>query len=124
DSAEIIKNLIDIAKQIREADQRGDNLGLSEYELAFYDALMVNKEAGEVLGDDELKNIAMELVTTIKTNITIDWTLRENVQAKMRVAVKRILKKHKYPSEETQKAVEIVLEQAKVVCEEWAEAHS
>jgi type I restriction enzyme R subunit len=124
DSAEIIKNLIDIAKQIREADQRGDNLGLSEYELAFYDALMVNKEAGEVLGDDELKNIAMELVRTIKSNLTIDWTLRENVQAKMRVAVKRILKKHKYPSEETQKAVEIVLEQAKVVCEEWAEAHS
>ncbi|MDZ4170987.1 MAG: type I restriction endonuclease subunit R [Methanobacteriaceae archaeon] len=124
DSAEIIQNLIDIAKQIREADERGDNLGLSEYELAFYDALMVNKEAGEVLGDDELKNIAMELVTTIKSNLTIDWTLRENVQAKMRVAVKRILKKHKYPSEETQKAVEIVLEQAKVVCEEWAEAHS
>jgi type I restriction enzyme R subunit len=124
DSAEIIKNLIDIAKQIREADERGDNLGLNDYELAFYDALMVNKEAGEILGDDELKNIAMELVTTIKTNITIDWTLRENVQAKMRVAVKRILKKHKYPSEETQKAVEIVLEQAKVVCEEWAEAHS
>ena len=124
DSAEIIKNLIDIARQIREADERGDNLGLSEYELAFYDALMVNKEAGEILGDDELKNIAMELVRTIKSNITIDWTLRENVQAKMRVAVKRILKKHKYPSEETQKAVEIVLEQAKVVCEEWAEAHS
>lgn len=122
DSKEVIKTLIDIAKKLREADQRGEDLGLTEYEIAFYDALLVNKDAEEVLGNEELKKIAMELVRTIKHNITIDWTLRENVQAKMRVAVKRILKKHQYPADNRDKAVEIVLEQAKVVCEEWAKS--
>lgn len=122
DSKEVVANLIEIAKKIREAEKRGEDLGLTEYEIAFYDALLVNKDTEEVLGNEELKKIAMELVRTIKNNLTIDWTLRENVQAKMRVAVKRILKKHQYPADNRDRAVEIVLEQAKVVCEEWTKS--
>ena len=97
------------------------NLGLTEYELAFYDALGVNDSAVQVLGDDTLRDIAMELVRTIKNNITIDWTLRESVQAKMRVAVKKILRQYGYPPDKEKLAVKTVLEQATRICENWAE---
>jgi len=116
----VIEELIELAKKMREAQNRGENLGLTEYELAFYDALGVNDSAVKVLGDDVLREIAMELVQAIKSNITIDWTLRESVQAKMRVAVKRILKKYGYPPDKQKLAVKTVLEQATRVCEEWA----
>lgn len=117
---EIIEELLNLATKINEAKSRGDELGLTEYELAFYDALGVNDSAVQVLGDVVLRKIAMELVTAIKNNITIDWTLRESVQAKMRVAVKRILKQYGYPPDKQESAVKTVLEQANRVCEEWA----
>ena len=116
----VIEELIELAKQMRKAQDRGENLGLTEYELAFYDALGVNDSAVQVLGDDILREIAMELVKAIKSNITIDWTLRESVQAKMRVSIKRILKQYGYPPDKQKLAVKSVLEQATRVCEEWA----
>ncbi|GAB4314110.1 MAG: type I restriction endonuclease subunit R [Methanobacteriaceae archaeon] len=118
----VIEELIELAKKMREAQNRGEDLGLTEYELAFYDALGVNDSAVQVLGDEVLREIAMELVKAIKNNITIDWTLRESVQAKMRVSVKRILKKYGYPPDKQKLAVKTVLEQATRVCEEWASA--
>lgn len=120
DSFTVIDELIYLAKQIREAQNRGEDLGLTEYELAFYDALEVNDSAVKILGDEILKEIAMELVKAIKSNITIDWTLRESVQAKMRVDVKKILRQFGYPPDKEKLAVKTVLEQATRVCEEWA----
>lgn len=122
DALEIIDELIRLAQEIQEADKRGDDLNLTEYELAFYDALGVNDSAVMVLGDETLRAISIELVNTVRNNITIDWTLRENVQAKLRVAVKRILRKYGYPPDKQKLAVKTVLEQANRVCEEWAEA--
>ncbi|MBV1767343.1 MAG: DUF3387 domain-containing protein, partial [Methanobacterium sp.] len=109
---EIIEELIQLARDMRASDMRGKGLGLSEAELAFYDALGVSDSAVQVLGDETLRKIAMELVETIRRNLTVDWTLRENVQAKMRVAIKRILRKYDYPPDKQKKAVETVLEQA------------
>lgn len=122
DAVVVIEELIEMAKKMREAHNRGDKLGLTEYELAFYDALGVNDSAVQVLGDDVLRKIAMELVTAIKNNITIDWTLRESVQAQMRVSVKKILRQYGYPPDKEALAVKTVLEQANRVCEEWATA--
>jgi len=119
DAISVIEELIEMAKKMREAQNRGDDLGLTEYELAFYDALGVNDSAVNVLGDDVLKDIAMDLVKAIKSNITIDWTLRESVQAQMRVAVKKILRQYGYPPDKEKLAVKTVLEQANRVCEEW-----
>ncbi|MCK4459485.1 MAG: DUF3387 domain-containing protein, partial [Methanosarcinales archaeon] len=90
ETAQIIEELIELAKEMREARRRGDELNLSEEELAFYDALEVNDSAVAVLGDETLRTIARELVDTVRNNLTIDWTLRESVQAKLRVIVKRI----------------------------------
>ncbi|MEN6553877.1 MAG: type I restriction endonuclease subunit R [Methanobacterium sp.] len=120
DAISVIEELIEMAKKMREAQNRGDDLGLTEYELAFYDALGVNDSAVKVLGDDVLRDIAMDLVKAIKSNITIDWTLRESVQAQMRVAVKKILRQYGYPPDKEKLAVKTVLEQANRVCEEWA----
>ncbi|MCK9150495.1 type I restriction endonuclease subunit R [Methanobacterium alcaliphilum] len=120
----VIEELIELAKTMREAQKRGENLGLTEYELAFYDALGVNDSAVKVLGDAILREIAMELVKAIKSNITIDWTLRESVQAQMRVSIKKILRKYGYPPNKEKLAVQTVLEQANRVCEEWAEINS
>jgi len=121
DAVEIIEELIGLAKEMSESDKRGEELNLTEYEIAFYDALGVNDSAVQVLGDDTLREIAIELVKTIKDNITIDWTLRENVQAKLRVAVKRILRSYGYPPDKQEKATETVLEQATLICKERAE---
>lgn len=114
-SAEIIDELIKLAKEIKEADRKGEDLGLDFREYAFYSALEVNDSAVSVLGDDILRHIARELVDTIQKNTSIDWTVRENVQAKMRIAVKRILRKHGYPPDMQEKATETVLEQAKMM---------
>lgn len=121
DSAQIIAELIELAKKMREATKRGEELGLVEDELAFYDALEVNNSAVKVLGDDTLRKIARELVQTVKNNITIDWTLKESIQAKLKVMVKRILRKYGYPPDKQQKATETVLEQAALICKDWAE---
>lgn len=107
---------------MREARDRGKELNLTEYEIAFYDALGVNDSAVKVLGDETLREIAIELAKTIRNNITIDWTLRENVQAKLRVAVKRILRAYGYPPDKQKKAVDTVLEQANLICKNLAEA--
>jgi len=118
ETVEIIEELIKLAKELREADKRGQDLGLSEPELAFYEALEVNDSAVMILGDDVLRKIAHELVDQIKKNITIDWTVKENVKAKMRVMVKRILTKYKYPPDKQPKAVATILEQAEILCAE------
>jgi len=107
---------------MREAHARGEALGLSEDELAFYDALETNDSAVKVLGDETLRTIARELVDTVRSNVTIDWTLRENVRAQLRVLVKRILRKYGYPPDKQEKATQTVLEQAAVLSQEWAVA--
>ena len=114
--------LIALAKGMRAADARGVELNLTEDELAFYDALGVNDSAVAVLGDETLRDIARELVATVKANVTIDWTVRENVQAHLRVLVKRCLRKHGYPPDKQAKATITVLEQAEVLSEHWAAA--
>jgi type I restriction enzyme, R subunit len=105
---------------MRAANARGEQLGLSEEELAFYDALENNDSAVNVLGDETLSRIARELVETVRNNVTIDWTLRENVRAQLRVLVKRILRKHGYPPNKQEKATQTVLEQAALLSGEWA----
>jgi type I restriction enzyme R subunit len=122
EAAQVIEELIQLAKDMREANARGDALGLSEDELAFYDALETNDSAVKVLGDDTLRAIARELVETVRKNVTIDWTLRENVRAQLRVLVKRILRKHGYPPDKQEKATQTVLEQAALLSGEWAAA--
>ena len=119
-SAQVIEELIKLAKEVREAERRGDELGLNEDALAFYDALKTNGSAVAVLGDETLKRIAQELVETVKRNANIDWTLRESARAKMRVMVERLLRKHGYPPDKQEHATQLVLTQAEVVCEEWA----
>ena len=120
EAAQVIEELIQLARELREANARGEELGLSEDELAFYDALEINDSAVQVLGDDTLRDIARELVETVRGNVTIDWTLRENVRANLRRLVKRILRKHGYPPDKQEKATRTVLEQAEVLSAGWA----
>ena len=120
EAAQVIDELIEIAREMRQAQDRGEKLGLSEEELAFYDALETNDSAVKVLGDEALKTIAIELVDSVRKNMTIDWTLKESVRAKLRLAVKCILRKHGYPPDKQEKAAETVLEQAEVLCKDWA----
>jgi len=105
---------------MREAKARGEQLGLTDDEVAFYDALETNDSAVKVLGDDTLRTIARELVKTVRANVTIDWTMRENVRAQLRVLVKRILRRYGYPPDKQEKATQTVLEQAALLCSEWA----
>ena len=120
EAAQVIEELIQLAREMRRANARGERLGLSEDELAFYDALETNDSAVKVLGDETLRGIARELVETVRNNVTIDWTLRENVRAHLRVLVKRILRKHGYPPDKQEKATRTVLEQAEALSAEWA----
>jgi type I restriction enzyme R subunit len=120
ETEQIIRELIDLARAMREANARGEALDLTEDELAFYDALEANDSAVKVLGEPTLCGIARELVGAVKKNTTIDWTLRENVRARLRVIVKRILRKHGYPPDKQEKATQTVLEQAAVLSELWA----
>ncbi len=121
-TAEVIEELIRLAKEMREAESRGEKLGLTEDEVAFYDALETNDSAVKVLGEPTLKMIARELVDAVRKNVTIDWTVRENVRAGLRVIVKRILRKYGYPPDKQEKATQTVLEQAAVLSEGWAVA--
>lgn len=116
---EIIDEYIKIAKDLREAAKRGEKLGLRYDEAAFYEALELNGSAVSVLGDETLKQIACELVETVKKNVSIDWTVKESVRAKLRVIVKRILRKHGYPPDKQEDATRIVLEQAEKLSENW-----
>ena len=122
EAAQVIEELIELAREMRDANERGERLGLSEDELAFYDALETNDSAVQVLGDETLRTIARQLVETVRGNVTIDWTLRENVRAHLRVLVRRILRKHGYPPDKQEKATQTVLEQAEVLSEGWAVA--
>jgi type I restriction enzyme R subunit len=119
-AAQVIEELIGLAKQMREENAKGEELGLSDDEVAFYDALEVNDSAVSVLGEPTLKTIARELVDTVRRNTTIDWTVRENVRAHLRVLVKRILRKYGYPPDKQEKATLTVLEQAEVLSTTWA----
>ena len=120
EAAQVIEELIQLAREMREANERGEELGLSEDELAFYDALETNDSAVQVLGDETLRDIARELVDTVRNNVRIDWTLRENVRANLRRLVKRILRKHGYPPDKQEMATRTVLEQAEVLSAGWA----
>jgi type I restriction enzyme R subunit len=117
---EVIEELIRLAKEMREAVNRGEDLGLNDDEIAFYDALAMNESAVQVMGVDELKVIATELVTNVRKTVTIDWTVRESARAKIRVMVRRILKKHGYPPDLREEATRTVLEQAELLCADWA----
>ncbi|HKZ01557.1 MAG TPA: type I restriction enzyme endonuclease domain-containing protein [Pyrinomonadaceae bacterium] len=116
--------MIDIARDLREAEKRGEELGLNEDEKAFYDALGVNDSAVQVLGDETLTTIARELVDMVRRNVTIDWTVKESVRAKLRIMVKRILRKYGYPPDKRESATRTVLEQAEVLSAGWVETLS
>ena len=120
EATQVIEELIRLARAMREAKIRGEGLGLSEEELAFYDALETNDSAVRIMGDETLRAIARELVDTVRNNVTIDWAIRENARAHLRVLVRRVLRKHGYPPDKQKKAVRTVLEQAEVLSEEWA----
>jgi type I restriction enzyme R subunit len=120
ETAAVIEELIALAREIRKAANRGQELGLTEDEVAFYDALEVNDSAVKVLGDECLRLIAHELLETIRANVTIDWTAKESVRARLRVMVKRILRKYGYPPDKQEKATQTVLEQAELICAEVA----
>ncbi|MBC7085712.1 MAG: type I restriction endonuclease subunit R [Methanomethylovorans sp.] len=122
EAAQVIEELINLARHMREANKRGEELGLTEDEIAFYDALETNDSAVKILGDETLRTIARELVSAVRSNVTIDWTVRENVRAKMRVLVKRILRRYGYPPDKQERATQIVLLQAEALSQEWAVA--
>jgi type I restriction enzyme R subunit len=117
---EVIDELIRLAREIDQARRRGQILNLTDEELAFYDALAANESAAKKMGNKELQVIATELVSSVRKSVTIDWTLRENARAKIRVIVKRILSKYGYPPDLQDEAVQTVLQQAEVLCKDWA----
>jgi type I restriction enzyme R subunit len=121
EAAQVIEELIELAKEMRAAEKRGEQLGLTKDELAFYDALEVNDSAVKVLGDETLRTIARELVETVRNNVTIDWTVKESVRAKLRVIVKRILRKYGYPPDKQEAATNTVLQQAELLSNFWTE---
>jgi type I restriction enzyme, R subunit len=116
---EVIEELIKLAKELDAATKRGEDLGLTDDEVAFYDALAVNESAVRAMGDDKLKVIAAELITQVRKSVTIDWTLRESARARIRVMVKRILNKYGYPPDLQEEAVKTVLQQAELLCADW-----
>jgi len=119
-TAEVLQELIDLAKDIRAARQRGEEQGLSEDEIAFYDALAENESAIQVLGDDKLKLIAHELLVSLRENVSVDWAHRDSARARMRVLVKRILRKYGYPPDLQDAAVQTVLQQAEALSSTWS----
>ena len=121
-AAQVIEELIALAREMREANVSGEQLGLYEDELAFYDALETNDNAVQVLGDETLRDIARVLVDTVRNNVTIDWTLRENVRANLRRLVRRILRRHGYPPDKQERATQTVFELAEVLSQGWATA--
>ena len=122
ETAQVIEELIGLARELREAEGRGERLGLSDDELAFYDALADNESAKDVLGDEKLRDIARELVEMVRGSASLDWTYREAVRAKLRTAVKRVLRKHGYPPDKQEQATDTVLEQAEALTGLWLTA--
>ena len=121
EAAQVVEELIELAKKMRKSDERTKDLGLTDAEIAFYDALADNESARVVLGDKILREIAIEITEKIRKNVTIDWTLRESVQAKLRVMVKKTLRKYDYPPDKREEATDLVLSQAKLIAKDWAE---
>ncbi|MDO8940557.1 MAG: type I restriction endonuclease subunit R [Methylicorpusculum sp.] len=119
ETAQVMEELIQMAKKFKEAVNRGDDLGLNADELAFYDALANNEESARALGDEVLKKIAHELAENLRKSARVDWSVRESVRASLRLMVKRILRKYKYPPAKQEEAVQLVLEQAENLCVEW-----
>lgn len=122
EAAQVIDELIRLAKQLRQAQSRGQELGLSEDEIAFYDALADNASAKQIMGDEQLRFLAQKLVERVKQSVTIDWQIRENARAQIRVLVKRILRQYGYPPDMEEHATEQVLEQTEVLCKDWTQA--
>jgi type I restriction enzyme, R subunit len=120
ETAQIIEELISLAKEMNEAKARGEQLNLTEDEEAFYDALSVNDSAVKVLGDKILCEIARDLKKSVKENLTVDWQYKEGTRAQLRLIVKRILKKYGYPPDKQDAAVTLVLKQTETLCESWA----
>ena len=122
-TAEVLQELIRLAKDIRAARQRGEEQGLSDEEIAFYDALAENESAVEIMGDDKLKLIAHELLMRLRENVSVDWARRDSARARMRVLVKRILRKYGYPPDLQDAAVQTVLQQAEALSSQWMVRH-
>jgi type I restriction enzyme R subunit len=120
ESAQVIEELIAMAKELREAAKRGSELGLNDSELAFYDALANNESAVRQLGDDVLKKIALELTEKLRNSTSVDWQKRESVRARLRNLVRITLRRHKYPPDLQEAAIQLVLEQAERLSEDWA----
>ena len=120
ETAQVMEELVDMAKKFRQAASRGEALGLSEDEVRFYDALANNESAVKELADETLKKIAHELTENLRKSMTVDWSQRESVRANLRLMVKRILRKYKYPPDMQDAAVELVLQQAEALGESWA----
>ena len=118
---EVLEELIKLAKEMDAANKRGVDMGLTDDEVAFYDALAANESAVKAMGDDKLKVIATALISQVRKSVSIDWTLRESARARIRVMVKRILNKYGYPPDLQEEAVKIVLQQAELLCADWAE---
>jgi type I restriction enzyme R subunit len=121
ETAQVMEELVAMAKKFREASSRGETLGLTEDEVRFYDALANNESAVRELTDETLKKIAHELTENLRQNLSVDWSERESVRAKLRLMVKRILRKYKYPPDLQDAAVELVLQQAQALGESWGE---
>lgn len=119
ETAQVIEELIEMAKKFAAASQRGDALGLNDDELAFYDALAHNEASVRELGDETLAKIAHELTVNLRANVTVDWNSRESVRARLRILVRRILRKYKYPPDRQEEAAQLVLNQAETLCEAW-----
>ncbi|MBU9469205.1 type I restriction endonuclease subunit R [Burkholderia multivorans] len=122
-TAEVLQELIQLAKDIRAARQRGEESGLSDEEIAFYDALAENESAVQMMGDDKLKLIAHELLMSLRENVSVDWAHRDSARARMRVLVKRILRKYGYPPDLQDTAVQTVLQQAEALSSGWSVSH-
>ena len=120
ETAQVIEELIAMAKQFNEAARRGEDLKLDDSELAFYDALETNEASVRELGDEVLRKIAMELTESLRRNVTVDWSVRETVRARLRLMVKRILRKYKYPPDKQEAAVLLVIQQAELFAAEQA----
>ncbi len=121
-AAQVIEELIAIAREIRISDERAADLGLSDDEVAFYDALAMNESAKEVMSDDTLRELARILVENVKKNTSIDWTVKESVRAKLRTVVKRLLRRYGYPPDEQKMATDRILKQAELMANEWTSA--
>ena len=119
ETAQVIEELIEMAKKFAAASQRGEALGLNDDELAFYDALANNEASVRELGDEILAKIAHELTASLRANVSVDWSSRESVRAKLRILVRRILRKYKYPPDQAEEAAQLILNQAETLCEAW-----